>query len=233
LLGVACMTAPGVHAAATAVEPAHAEATPLGASLIIAAATAFIAAVGWTLAYFLTGLREERTKRLQLTIEHTASQIKEFYAPLMILTDQLDITVRAKNTVVQGKSIKEEHVLSGDFYKKFFLPIHEEINAILKSKAHLMEGPITPESFLLYFEHYITERAYWTMLESGHDVSNMRVPSFPSNFYYDVKDGREAVIARYDQSLRELRHLPWLERILGLGGISSRNQMNKGGAQEE
>jgi hypothetical protein len=122
---------------------------------------AIIAAIGWIAAYFLTGLREERTKRLQLTIEHTSNQIKEFYAPLMPLTDQLDIMVHAKDAVVQGKSGEEVHALSGAFYKKFFLPIHEEINVILKSKVHLMEGRITPPSFLLYFQHYVTEKAYW------------------------------------------------------------------------
>jgi hypothetical protein len=111
----------------------------LSGILITAAIGAVIGGVGWIIAYILTGLREDRTKRLQLTIEHTSTQIKEFYAPLTALTDQLNTLVLVKRSVVGDGP--EDQALSGLFYAKFFLPIHEEINAILKSKVHLLEGP--------------------------------------------------------------------------------------------
>jgi hypothetical protein len=69
-----------------AVPDAHDSVTTI---LVTAAVGAVVGGMGWIAAYILTGLREDRTKRLQLTIEHTSTQIREFYAPLMALTDQL------------------------------------------------------------------------------------------------------------------------------------------------
>lgn len=128
-----------------------------------AIATAAVAAVGWTLAYFLTGWREDRTKRLQLELEHASEQIREFYAPLAALTDQLDSTADVYDRVIEGKSEEERDALSGLFYARFFLPIHEQINEILKKKVHLLEGPTPPKSFTYYFQHYATEKAYWNL----------------------------------------------------------------------
>jgi hypothetical protein len=110
---------------------------------IIAAACA---AIGWVVVYFLSSWRDDRTKRLQLEIEHASAQIKHFYAPLVALTDQLDTTVDVLETVTDGKVGGEYHKLAELMYDRFFLPIHEEINAILKTKVHLLEGATAPPS---------------------------------------------------------------------------------------
>jgi hypothetical protein len=78
------------------------EAASLGNVLTAAVIAAVVGGLGWIAAYLLTGIREDRTKRLQLTIEHASTQIKEFYAPLMALTDQLDTTATVKESVVGG-----------------------------------------------------------------------------------------------------------------------------------
>jgi hypothetical protein len=84
---------------------------------------AVTAAVGWFAGYVLTGWREDRTKRLQLEIERASSQIKEFYAPLMALTDQLDTTVDAVLVrAAKGKEGADYHKLAGLIYNRFFLP---------------------------------------------------------------------------------------------------------------
>jgi hypothetical protein len=59
------------------------------------------------------------------------------------------------------------------------------------------------------------------MLDEGKDVRNMEVPEYPSQFYWDVREGHDTVVNRYEQSLQELRHQPWLEQILGIGGVAS------------
>jgi hypothetical protein len=128
----------------------------LSSAITAAAIAAFVGGVGWIAAYVLNGFRDDRTKRLQLTIEHTSTQIKEFYAPLVALTDQLNTTVSVKMAAVKGKIPEEEYTLSRLIYKEFFLPLHEQINTILKTKVHLMEGVLTPDSFDNYFKHYAT-----------------------------------------------------------------------------
>jgi hypothetical protein len=174
-----------------------------------AVATTAVAAIGWTVAYFLTVWRDDRTKRLQIGLDHTSAQIKEFYAPLVALTDQLNTTANVKDIMTSEKSNAEAHALSGLFYEKFFLPIHEEINAILKTKVHLLEGRVVPDSFAEYFRHYATEKAFWSLTKSGKDVSNVQVPAYPSTFYYDVRRGYADVVARYEDTLEELRERRW------------------------
>src|ERR1700722_9900351 len=95
----------------------------LGGAIRTAAVAAIIGAVGWIVAYVLNGRREERTRRLQLTIKHAS-----------------DATVAVRLAAIEGKPSDEEYALSGLIYSKSFLPIHEEINAILKSKIQLQEG---------------------------------------------------------------------------------------------
>lgn len=109
-------------------------------ALMTAGIAAVVGAVGWITAYILTGWREDRTKRLQLQLEQSATQIREFYAPLVALTQQLDSTVDVLHSVTKGKSGEEHDELVGLMYFQFFLPIHEQINEILKTKVRLLKG---------------------------------------------------------------------------------------------
>jgi biopolymer transport protein ExbB/TolQ len=45
---------------------------------------------------YLLRWREDRTKRIQLTIEHAEKQLSEFYSPLLALVEQLAETARAR-----------------------------------------------------------------------------------------------------------------------------------------
>lgn len=178
----------------------------LGSAIVAAVIAAFFGGIGWILGYVLNSQREDRTRRLQLTIEHTSAQIRDFYAPLLALTDQLNTFAAVKDEAVRGKDQDTGRDLTVAFYDRFFLPIHEEINAILKTKVHLIEGASTPESFLLYFEHYASEKAYWQLTQAGKDVALMRVSGYPSEFYHDVRRSYGAVMDRYERCLEELRH---------------------------
>jgi hypothetical protein len=181
-------------------------------AIVTAAITGLVGGAGWIAAYILNSQREDRTKRLQLTIEHTSTQMREFYAPLVALTDQLNTMAFVKTEATRGKSQEVDYDLTATFYDKFFLPIHEEINAILKTKVHLLEGAITPSSFAHYFRHYASEKAYWQLVHAGKDVRHMEVPEFPAEFYHDVRRGYQVVLDRYEQGLEEMRHprLRWL-----------------------
>jgi hypothetical protein len=174
------------------------------------------AVVGWAAAYVLTGWREDRTKRLQIELDHASAQMKEFYAPLVALTAQLDTTASIKGSVAAGMTPEGEYELSELLYSTFFSPLHEEINGILKTKVHLLEGRTTPQSFNEYFEHFTTEKAYWTLKTAGKNVSNMRVPIYPAGFYQDVRKDYANVAARYEDTLQELRERRWL---FGFGGL--------------
>jgi hypothetical protein len=190
-------------------------ANALGGAVTGAAVAALVGGIGWIIAYVLNSQREDRTKRLQLTIEHTSNQLRDFYAPLVALTEQLDTLAQIKEEIIKEKSPEVIYDLTGTFYENFFLPIHTEINSILKIKVHLLEGASTPHSFVSYFEHYAGERAYWQLARMGKDVSRMHVSAYPSEFYYDVRRGYQTVLDRYEASLAELRQSS-TSRLLGL-----------------
>jgi hypothetical protein len=181
----------------------------ISAALTTAAVGAFVGAVGWIGAYFLTGVRDDRTKRLQLTIDHASTQIREFYAPLVALTDQLDTMVDVSDAAGKGKSPEEMRHLSSFMFNNFFSPLHEEINSILKTKIHLQESADIPPSYTDFFRHYASEKAYWGLADAGNDVSQMTVTPYPPEFYRDVSEGYKVVIKRYEDSIQELRHRRW------------------------
>jgi hypothetical protein len=206
---VSLIMAAGFAWAAPEAETTNRAAESISHAIWTAAIAAIVGGFGWIAAYILNSRRDDRTKRIELTIEQTSTQLREFYAPLVALTEQLGANVVVKETTVVGKKIDEEREISESFYHDYFLPIHEEINQILKSKVHLIEGYSIPDSFNLYFKHFSTEKVYWDLIEKKKNVSNIKVPPYPDAFYYDVRRGHNAVFQRYEASVRELQHRPW------------------------
>src|SRR6266436_5464796 len=73
------------------------------ATVLAALIAAIVAVTGWFIAHQLTTRRDDRTKRLELTIAHSEKQISEFYAPLAFLLEQLDTIVGVKEYIEEGK----------------------------------------------------------------------------------------------------------------------------------
>jgi hypothetical protein len=175
------------------------------ATVIAAFIAAVVAVLGWFVASYLTSRREDRTKRLQLTMEHSEKQIGEFYAPLLGLLEQLDTTYRVKERMIEQEHDNTE-IISKIAYKEYFLPLHKEIGEILKHKIHLLEGNFIPESVRAYFDHFTSENIYWRLTEEEKIRSSVEVTEFPGQFYDDIKANLSNVIERYESAVQELRH---------------------------
>jgi hypothetical protein len=175
------------------------------ATVIAAFIAAVVAVFGWFVASYLTSRREDRTKRLQLTMEHSEKQIGEFYAPLLGLLEQLDTTYRVKERMIEQEHDNTE-IISKIAYKEYFIPLHKEIGEILKHKIHLLEGNFIPESVRAYFEHFTSENIYWRLTEEEKIRSSVEVTEFPGQFYDDIKANLSNVIERYESAVQELRH---------------------------
>jgi hypothetical protein len=111
--------------------------------LLGALLAALMAVTGWFIGSQLTTRREDRTKRLELTIAQCEKQIGEFYAPLVGLLEQLDTIVNVKDNIL-GQKAEGVEGLDEITYADYFLPIHKEIISILKTKIHLLEGGVIP-----------------------------------------------------------------------------------------
>jgi hypothetical protein len=175
------------------------------ATVIAASIAAVVAILGWFIGSYLIARREDRTKRLQLTMEHSEKQIGEFYAPLLGLLEQLDATFRVKERMISQEPDNAE-TISRITYKDYFLPLHREIGEILKHKIHLLEGNIIPESVMAYFDHFTSENIYWRLTEETKIKTSVKVTDFPSEFYDDIKANLNSVIERYESAVQELRH---------------------------
>ena len=170
-------------------------------SVIAAVIGGLVAAVGWFVAHELTTRREDRTERLQLSIAQSEKQIGEFYAPLIYLLEQLDMLAKIGDGLPEAKRSAIAKVM----YEEYFLPTHEQIISILKSKIHLLEGAELPPNLRRYFRHYVSENLAWRASKEELDLWGV-VEGFPEHFPAELKRHQERVYQRYEDALRELHH---------------------------
>jgi hypothetical protein len=175
------------------------------ATIIAALIAAVVAVTGWFIGSYLIELREDRTRRLQLTIDHSEKQISEFYAPLLGLLEQLDTTYNIKEDMVKQEP-EHRDLVERIVYKEYFFPIHQEIGEILKHKIHLLEGNTIPESERGYFKHFTSENIYWRLKDEPQIVSSVKASDFPEDFSEDMQHDLAVPIKRYDDAIQELRH---------------------------
>jgi hypothetical protein len=174
------------------------------ATVIGAVIAALGTLLGLFLGHFFTRWREDRTKRIQFTIEHAEKQLSEFYSPLLALVEQLDTTARASEAIDEA-NIEDKPAVDRIMWEDIYSPIHEEIMRILKTKIHLIEGFDIKPSFTHYFHHYASQKIYWHLLTKDHPITGMTIVGYPPDFYDDVREGVTIVGNRYENSLRELR----------------------------
>jgi hypothetical protein len=167
------------------------------ATVLAALIAAIVAVTGWFIGHQLTTRRDDRTKRLQLTIAQSEKQISEFYAPLVFLLGQLDTIVSVRDQIDKD--------LGEIMYNEYFLPIHTEIIAILKTKIHLLEGGAIPPSLLTYIAHFTSENLAWRLNRENIQIWNF-ITGFPKEFPNELKQHQELVYKRYEDAVQELRH---------------------------
>lgn len=174
------------------------------AAIIPALVAAVVAGLGWFVGASLTRRREDRTRRLQLTIEQAEKQVSDFYSPLIFLIEQLDAIYRIKDAMVKACPNKKNQI-DDIAYAEHFLPTHREIATLLKTKIHLLEGRAVPPSLLDYIYHFTSENIARQLKRDGIDVWS-QVTTFPSEFFDHLQHDRTLVYMRYQSALAELRH---------------------------
>jgi len=182
------------------------------ATVLAALIAAIVAVTGWFIAHQLTTRRDDRTKRLELTIAHSEKQISEFYAPLAFLLEQLDTIVGVKEYIEEGKRAEGVGGLGEITYREYFLPIHKEIIAILKTKIHLLEGGVIPPSLLTYIAHFTSENLAWRLAQEKVEIWDF-ITGFPAEFPDQLKEHQGLVYKRYEDAVQSLRHGAFLQTI--------------------
>jgi hypothetical protein len=176
-------------------------------ALLVAVITAISTLLVVIVTNYLTRRREDRTKRIQLTIEHAERQLREFYSPLLALAMRLDQSAEGSEEIVPKAQITERPDIDRIMWEDIYSPIHEQIISILKTKIHLIEGfdIERAEGFKAYLLHYETQKIQWQLNAKGHVIPGVKIPPYPPLFNEDIKRGLSKVSSRYEDSLRELR----------------------------
>jgi hypothetical protein len=183
-------------------------------ALIGVVITAVFSVIATIVTQNLTRQREDRTKRIQLSIDHAEKQLSEFYSPLLALAVLLDQTA-TESQMIDLAPTKDRPDINKIMWEDIYRPIHSEILNILKTKIHLIEGfdINKAQGFKEYLRHYASQQIYWQLLNKGHALK-YDTYAYQELFNQDVSVGLSTVSKRYENSLEELRKPPTPERYL-------------------
>lgn len=167
---------------------------------------------GWFAAHLLANRRQDRTRRLETVLEHRERQIEELYGPLQALIEQVftvwsvrERILRAADEAEDRLSREHRDAIQDFVWTQYFLPLHEEIRTVLRTKQHLLERGEMPKSFEAYLEHATQEqfqKLLWS--ERGIPTDFLEGSPWPTSFYDDVVDALEEVRLKQQGALRQV-----------------------------
>jgi hypothetical protein len=130
----------------------------LGASLVLAIVTG----VGWMIAHVISITSDRKRQQLAWRLEYTQKQLEELYGPLEFLltegkgTFEVLLSNLGQNYVFDVNGfISDDDLKTWMFWAEADLMLrNREIQKLLASKAHLIDGSKLPESFEIFLSHY-------------------------------------------------------------------------------
>lgn len=156
--------------------------------------------------------REDRTRKLQHMLEHYQKQIEEFYGPLFNMLYQMYVANHTQHEILYGATgqlrvtPEQEEQIRNYFQEHYFVNLHDEIRAIIKSKLFLIEGSEMPNSFYEYLRHAAQERDQRILWQRYQiNTSYLSGVPWPDQFHTDIKQGFETAMRNYERCLSGLQ----------------------------
>lgn len=119
------------------------------------------AVTGWLVTHQLSLRKDRRNHQLQSQLKFIERQIEEFYGPLAAslyegrrtFRDLLECLGR-DYVFLDDEELPEEELRIWLYWAEAeFLPRNEYIKNLIKAKAHLIEGAIFPDTFVIFLDH--------------------------------------------------------------------------------
>lgn len=182
--------------------------------LYVAMLAAIVTVIGWVVTNYLVKEKEDRVRQLEGTKKHLERQIEEFYGPLFNLVHQIVVCNHVQHQILYSEDSKGNSIKSAAdadkvrqfFQDNYFVPLHEEMIRILKTKLYLIEGAEMPDSFYKYLRHSIQEQVQGTLWRKhGVDTSHVRGLPYPNEIYQDIKSGLDSTMIKYEQCINNLK----------------------------
>jgi hypothetical protein len=178
--------------------------------VLLAVLAAVVTAAGWFVTYFLAKRQEDARRRLEQSVRHVERQIEEFYGPLFNLVHQVVIANHVQHKILAGTAkgkvdAEQAEAVRRFFRERYFFPVHAEINQILKTRLHLVEGAEMPEVFYRYVKHAVQEQAQSSLWQE-HRIDTSFVPGepYPNDLYQAAKGGLDRLMQEYERLTRAL-----------------------------
>jgi hypothetical protein len=151
-----------------------------------------LSAVGWLVNHAITGRSDHRRQQLVWQLAFASEQLEQLYGPLAFLITEGEQTFRdllkklGRNYVFFGDNpLPPEELKTWLFWaENDFLPRNRQIQALLASKSHLIEGAKIPDSHIEFLKHYSS----WELAqkEQGAEYNWHSEVYWPRSFEYDV-----------------------------------------------
>jgi len=169
---------------------------------------AAVAVVGWPVTYLYAKRKDDQTRRTEAKLKHLERQIDELYGPLEALIQQVFAVWRVREGLLSPDShltADQKEAARTLIWQDFFFPIHQQIQTLLRTKLHLVEGKV-PSSFEAYRQHAVQEAAQhslWDKLQIDTTGTAER-KEWPDQFPIDVFRTLRRLREHYDLVLQHL-----------------------------
>lgn len=171
-----------------------------------------VLAVGWFVSNSLTRRAETKRRIAESNMKHCEKQIEEFYGPMFNLVHQIFLYNHVEFSLLESPEandqLTERHreTIEDFFCEEYFVPLHRQINEVLKAKLYLVEGTSMPDSVYAYLRHANQEsvqRTLWKRFSIG--TSYVQGIEFPDALYEDIERDFKKVMDRYENAVQDLR----------------------------
>ncbi len=149
----------------------------------------------------------DRTRKLEGLMHHYERQVEEFYGPLFsLINQQMFVAHDVQNALVDRVSPEQAGTIREYYQTNYFIPMHNEIQNILKTKLYLIEGTKIPASIDKYLRHVIQERDQRTLWQKYHiSTDSLEGVRYPQELYGDIEAGLQTAMKNYEQCIEGLK----------------------------
>jgi hypothetical protein len=154
---------------------------------------------------------EDRRRKVESLMRHYEKQIEQFYGPLFNVVHQIFVANHIKWALMEGSKgglldQGQRGTVDDYYHRSYFVPLHDQVKEIMRTKMYLVEGETVPDSFYQYLKHASQERdqiALWK--QHGINTSFLKGEPWPAEFYDDIRGGFERAMRNYEKCVDGLR----------------------------
>jgi len=157
-------------------------------AIVTAGIAAIVTIVGWNVSHYLAKRREDRTRRIESSVNRLERQIEEFHGPLLSLIEQIFNVWRVRKKIFDNVDNESKEKIDEFVWREYFLPLHVEIRDLIKVKFYLVDDREVASTIKEYLEHS-TQELFQTRISNELHISTAHIEGkrWPRNFHSSVK----------------------------------------------